>query len=66
MPGIATIRGFDAIESTLREAKIAHRSVDVADDETKGLVLSLALEAGSAHDAARQVLGRFPFPFSLV
>jgi fatty-acyl-CoA synthase len=55
----------DAIECALMEAKVAFRGVAVADDKARGLVVSVALAPGATPDAARQALGRFPFPFTL-
>ncbi|WP_428309185.1 acyl-CoA synthetase [Hydrocarboniphaga sp.] len=55
----------DALELALREAQVLFRDVSVADDKSKGLVVSVRLQAGIAEEAAHVVLGRFPFSFNV-
>ncbi|AXQ27725.1 acyl-CoA synthetase [Solimonas sp. K1W22B-7] len=55
----------EALECALREAQVGFVDVAVADDRSRGLVVDVQLAVGTPADAARQVLGRFPFPFSL-
>lgn len=55
----------DALETALREAGIAWRELAVADDKSRGLVVTLRLGEGASPEAARQVLGRFPFFFTV-
>jgi fatty-acyl-CoA synthase len=55
----------DALGAALREAGIAFHTIEVADDKTRGLAARVELEAAASADAARGVLGSFPFPFDL-
>ncbi|WP_018440922.1 acyl-CoA synthetase [Trinickia symbiotica] len=55
----------DALEAALRDAHIAFRELVVVDDKSKGIVINLHLESGATEAGARQVLGRFTFPFSI-
>lgn len=54
----------DALEVALREAQVPFHDVAVGDDQSKGLVVTVRLEAGAPEEAARAVLGRFSFPFN--
>lgn len=55
----------DALESALRAAGVATHSLEIVDDKSRGLVASVALEEGASAEVARQVLGRFPFAFTV-
>jgi fatty-acyl-CoA synthase len=55
----------DALETALREAGIAFHSVGITDDKAAGTTVTVKLEALADPDAARSVLGRFPFPFEV-
>jgi fatty-acyl-CoA synthase len=55
----------DVLETALRGEGIAFRTVEVAEDKSKGMVVSVVLEPAASAGVARQVLGRFPFAFSV-
>ena len=55
----------EALEAALREADVRFRSLEVVDDPTRGMVAKLEIEDAAAHDRAREVLGRFPVPFTV-
>ena len=55
----------EALSAALSDAGIAFDALDVAEDKSKGLFISVKLEASASTVAAREVLGRFPFPFSI-
>ena len=55
----------EALEAALQEAGVPHAGVTVSDDKTRGLVVELQLSEGASPEAARQALGRFPFPFTI-
>jgi len=40
--------------------------IRVADDKSRGMVVDVRLAPSASIEAARQVLGRFPFPFNVV
>lgn len=57
----------EALEVALYEAQVSFRDVAVGEvPESKGLVVTVRLEAGIPEEAARAVLGRFSFPFEFV
>jgi fatty-acyl-CoA synthase len=64
-PALKRLEITDALERALREAQIAYREIVVVEDKSRGMVVNARLEADASHAAARQVLGRFPFPFSI-
>ncbi|QCP52486.1 acyl-CoA synthetase [Trinickia violacea] len=55
----------DALEAALRDAQVAFLELVVVDDKSKGLAVNVRLESHASDVAARQVLGRFPFSFSI-
>lgn len=55
----------DALQQALEEAGVILQDLIVADDKAKGIVVEAQLAAGADPDRARQVLGRFPFPFTI-
>lgn len=55
----------DALETALRDAQVSFLELVVVDDKSKGLVVKVRLESDASDAAARQVLGRFPFSFSI-
>jgi len=55
----------DALEAALREADVSYREVRVADDKSRGMVVDVRLAPSASIEAARQVLGRFPFHFDV-
>lgn len=55
----------EALSAALSDAGIAFDALDVAEDKSRGLVASVKLDASASSAAAREVLGRFPFPFSV-
>lgn len=55
----------DALGTALREAGIGFRDVSVNDDKTYGLVVSVRLDPGASRAAADQVLGGYPFFYTL-
>ncbi len=64
-PALKTREARDALEAALRGEGISFRTVEVAEDKSKGMVVSVVLESAASAAAARQVLGRFPFAFSV-
>jgi len=55
----------DALEAALREASVECREIAVTDDKARGTVIDVRLVPAASAEVARQVLGRFPFPFTL-
>lgn len=55
----------DALSAALKDAGIAFEALEVAEDKSRGLVASVRLDASASIAVAREVLGRFPFPFSV-
>ena len=55
----------DALEAALREGGVGFRTLEVIDDAQRGLVVDLELAAPAAPEAARKILGRFTFPFTI-
>ncbi|MGM3276691.1 acyl-CoA synthetase [Ralstonia sp. 24A2] len=55
----------EALSAALGDAGIAFDALDVAEDKSRGLSISVKLDASASTAAAREVLGRFPFPFSI-
>jgi fatty-acyl-CoA synthase len=54
-----------ALENALRDAQVAFLELVVVDNKSKGLAVKVKLESDAFDVAARQVLGRFPFSFSI-
>ncbi|UCF22590.1 MAG: acyl-CoA synthetase, partial [Ralstonia sp.] len=55
----------DALSVALRDAGVAVSDLLVADERSRGLVVAVHLELPASDAAAREVLGRFPFPFTV-
>ncbi|KWE31741.1 acyl-CoA synthetase [Burkholderia territorii] len=55
----------DALRSALDEAGVAGASVEVATDQSSAMLISVELTDPRFEPAARAVLGRFPFAFSI-
>lgn len=55
----------DALAAALQAAGIAVSAIDVSEDKSKGMTASVGLESADDAEAARQVLGRFPFAFTI-
>ncbi|CAJ0860383.1 Long-chain-fatty-acid--CoA ligase [Ralstonia sp. LMG 32965] len=55
----------DALSAALQDAGIAFEALEVAEDKSRGLVASVKLDTCASIAAAREVLGRFPFPFAV-
>lgn len=55
----------DALSAALKDAGISFEALEVVEDKSRGLVASVKLDACASIATAREVLGRFPFPFSV-
>ncbi|KWN04112.1 acyl-CoA synthetase [Burkholderia territorii] len=55
----------DALRSALDEAGVAGASVEVATDQSSAMLISVELSDPRFEPAARAVLGRFPFAYSI-
>lgn len=55
----------EALSAALEDAGIAFEALEVVEDKSRGPVASVKLDACASIVAAREVLGRFPFPFSV-
>jgi fatty-acyl-CoA synthase len=64
-PALKELEIKEALEIALCDAQIALRELDVVDDKSKGVVVKVKLESDAFIVAARRVLGRFPFSFSI-
>jgi fatty-acyl-CoA synthase len=64
-PALKHREARDALGAALREGGVAFRELGVSDDPARGTVITLRLDVGASAEAARQILGRFPFPFTV-
>jgi fatty-acyl-CoA synthase len=64
-PELKRLEAQDAFEAALQEAAIPFRRVEIAHDAARGMIAVVELEHAADRDAARQVLGRFAFPFTI-
>lgn len=64
-PALKLAETRNAIESALSEAGLSFKEVLVNDDKSKGMAVTVTLGDGKDSEAARKVLGQFPFNFSL-
>ena len=64
-PALKHREAQDALGAALREGGVAFRELGVSDDPARGTVITLRLDAGASAEAARQILERFPFPFTV-
>ena len=55
----------DALQTALRDAGVAFRTLEVTQDASRGMAALVELECGASPDTARQVLGRFTLPFAI-
>jgi fatty-acyl-CoA synthase len=55
----------DALETALREANVPFSALRVSLEASGGMSVRVELEDGAPAGAAREVLGRFTFPFAL-
>ncbi len=63
-PALKRREARDALEAALREAHVALRAIDVVDEPARGMTARVRVEGDDA--VARQVLGRFTLPFTIV
>jgi fatty-acyl-CoA synthase len=56
----------DALSSALSEAGLAVGQLEVVNDATRGFVIEVRLSQSEDETKAKQVLGQFPFPFTLM
>jgi fatty-acyl-CoA synthase len=64
-PELKRLEAQDAFEAALQEAGVPFRRVEIAHDAARGMIAVVELEHAADRDAARQVLGRFAFPFTI-
>jgi len=55
----------EALEGALRAVGVEVLEVTVSDDKSRGLMVHVQLGMNASAESARQVLGKFPFPFTL-
>jgi fatty-acyl-CoA synthase len=65
-PALKRSEAKDALEAALREARVAFRAIDIVDDPARGMAARVRVDGEEADVAARQVLGRFTLPFTIV
>jgi fatty-acyl-CoA synthase len=64
-PALKQREAKDALETALREAGVAFSALEMTADPARGTTVHVELNAAASSDAARQVLGRFPLPFTI-
>jgi acyl-CoA synthetase (AMP-forming)/AMP-acid ligase II len=65
LPALKQREAKDALETALREAGVAFSALEMTADPARGTTVHVELNAAASSDAARQVLGRFPLPFTI-
>jgi fatty-acyl-CoA synthase len=64
-PALKRKEATDALQAALREAGVAFRTLEIADDTSRGMAVQVRLDATASRDEAHKVLGRFALPFTI-
>jgi fatty-acyl-CoA synthase len=65
-PALKRREAKDALDAALREADVAFHAVDVVDEPSRGMIVRVRVDGDAAAATAREVLGRFTLPFTIV